>query len=301
MKRNICMVFTVVAFFIACLPQLCMASPQVVLNGEKLSFDVPPIIENGRTLVPLRSVFEALGADILWDDATQTVTATKGTLTITLKIGVGTAFVNNKAVSLDVPGRIVDGRTLVPLRFVSEAMGCDVGWDDESQTVIITDNSNPNAETVIISGPKGVFTIFIPNDWGIRDGNEYYIVEFIANPEDSMFPMNPPKIRINVMDMRKDKWTLDQIKAKIYSNITKNDPNIKFVSEKNIVLDGLPGLQLDAYEMVAGDKALLQDTVVVNESLCYEIITGYYDGESKELIKQLFEVVYSIQLVDPYN
>ncbi|NPV90158.1 MAG: hypothetical protein HPY50_05225 [Firmicutes bacterium] len=113
------------------------AAPRVVLNGSELPFDVPPTIEEGRTLVPLRAIFEALGAEVLWNRDNQTVTARKETTEITLVIG-GRATKNGKVVNLDVPAKIVDGRTMVPLRFVSEALGCKVGWDGESQTISIS-------------------------------------------------------------------------------------------------------------------------------------------------------------------
>jgi hypothetical protein len=97
---------------------------------------VPPVIEQGRTLVPLRAIFEALGADVKWDGSTQTVIAIKAGKEIKLIIG-GQAYKNGQPVTLDVPAKIVDGRTMVPLRFVSEALGTSVRWEDATQTVSI--------------------------------------------------------------------------------------------------------------------------------------------------------------------
>ena len=92
---------------------------KVQLNGEALRFDVPPTIVNGRTLVPLRGIFEAMDAEIQWDDANKTVTAQKGRTTIVLQIGSNLSMVNGKQIEMDVPGTIVDGRTLVPARFIA--------------------------------------------------------------------------------------------------------------------------------------------------------------------------------------
>ena len=97
------------------------AAPKVVLDGKTLTFDTAPVEEQGRILVPLRIIFEALGATVGWDEATQTVTAQKDGVEIKLVIG-GQSYKNNQAVSLDVPAKVVDGRTLVPIRFVSEAV-----------------------------------------------------------------------------------------------------------------------------------------------------------------------------------
>jgi len=109
----------------------------VTLNGEQLHFDVPPVLENGRVLVPLRVIFESLGATVDWDGATSTVTATQGSNTVKLTIGKSTAYKNGATVELDVPAKVVKGRTLVPVRFISEAMGANVRWDAEKNDVII--------------------------------------------------------------------------------------------------------------------------------------------------------------------
>ena len=110
---------------------------KIVLNGNTLALDVAPIIENDRTLVPLRAIFEALESDVSYDEATRTVTATKGDITIVVPIDSTSAIVNGTTKTLDVPAKIKNGRTLVPVRFVSENLGATVSWDQENQTVII--------------------------------------------------------------------------------------------------------------------------------------------------------------------
>ena len=111
---------------------------RVMLDGRPLTFDVPPQLMNGRTLVPLRAIFEALGATVDWSEATQTVTATKGTTTVVLTIGSTSPTVNGTAVTIDQPGVLVNGRTLVPLRFVGESLGVKVDWDPNTWVVTIT-------------------------------------------------------------------------------------------------------------------------------------------------------------------
>ena len=112
----------------------------VKVNNRTLEFDQPPIIENGRTLVPLRAIFEALGASVSWDDNTQTVGVYRGyNNSISLTIGKSEMYVNGEVRYLDVPAKLVGGRTLVPARAVAEAFGCDVKWISETQTVVITE------------------------------------------------------------------------------------------------------------------------------------------------------------------
>ncbi len=110
---------------------------KVTVGGEKVLFDVLPTITEGRTLVPLRAIFEALGAEVFWDGDTQTVTATKGAQEVVLTIGSNQMLAGGEIKTLDVPARIVDGRTLVPARAIAEAFGCSVDWDGENRTVII--------------------------------------------------------------------------------------------------------------------------------------------------------------------
>ena len=110
----------------------------VIIGGKYVQYDVPPMTDNGRTLVPLRATFEALGAYVEWDPDTQTVIGKRGNTTVELVIGRSYATVNGTRVNLDVPGRTVQGRTMVPLRFISESLGGVVDWDPDTLTVTIT-------------------------------------------------------------------------------------------------------------------------------------------------------------------
>lgn len=132
-----------------------IAAPRVVLNGQELSFDVPPTIKQSRTLVPMRAIFEALGAEVGWDAATRTVTAAKSQTTIRLTIGVKVAYRDGVPVTLDASAKIINGRTLVPLRFVSEALGCKVNWDANTQTVTIVSASGVQVTVHFIDVGQG--------------------------------------------------------------------------------------------------------------------------------------------------
>lgn len=123
------------------------AAPTVNLDGQQLSFEVPPTIEDGRTLVPLRAIFEAMGATVTWDGNAQTATGVKGATTVNVKIGSVSPTINGVVKPLDVPAKIVDGRTLAPLRFVGEAFGATVEWDDFTQTAsIVSEATSPASQ-----------------------------------------------------------------------------------------------------------------------------------------------------------
>ncbi|MFJ7887610.1 stalk domain-containing protein [Lysinibacillus xylanilyticus] len=119
----------------------------IYVDGVQLKTDQPPAMVQGRVMLPLRAIFEALDASVDWDRKKQTVTATKGDTTVVLKIKSRVATINNKTVTLDVPAQILGGRTMVPVRFVSEALGQDVDWNSRSQVVTINSDNPSNPDT----------------------------------------------------------------------------------------------------------------------------------------------------------
>ncbi|MEW9672856.1 stalk domain-containing protein [Ammoniphilus sp. 3BR4] len=120
---------------------------KTIINGEEPKMDVQPIIEHGRTLLAFRPLAEALGAEVDFNKETQLVTVIKGDTTITLKIGSSVAYINGKPHALDVPAKLVQGRTLVPLRFIAESLGLRVLWENETQLAILLDKKDLLAET----------------------------------------------------------------------------------------------------------------------------------------------------------
>jgi len=119
----------------------------VLIDGLPVTFDVQPIIQHERTLVPFRAVAEALNVAVSWDGDSRTVGAADGKTSVRLQIGNKTAYRNDNPITLDAPPVIQDGRTLIPLCFFSEAYNCEVVWDGPNHTVRIT--SPPKEMTVI--------------------------------------------------------------------------------------------------------------------------------------------------------
>ena len=113
----------------------------VVVNGQQVGFDQPPVERSGRVFVPLRGVFERLGASVVYDNGV--INATGDGRTISLKIGSNVAIVDGAQEMIDVAPFLVGDRTLVPLRFVSQALGANVDWDNTSSTVTITMSGGP--------------------------------------------------------------------------------------------------------------------------------------------------------------
>ena len=117
------------------------------INGSEISAEVPPTIIDGRTMVPVRAIFEAVGANIDFDAETKTITARKGDTTVNMTVGANAVTVNNKEVQLDAPAVIVNGRTLAPARFVAETFGYTVQWDAENKIVKINGKESSTETT----------------------------------------------------------------------------------------------------------------------------------------------------------
>lgn len=149
MKQILSTVFLLLILIVS-LPLNASALEQPVsvqLDGLTLSLEIPPVILNGRTLVPFRAITESMNIPVSWDDKSRSVTASDGTTTVRLQIDNPIAYINNNPVTLDAAPKIMNGRTLIPLRFFSEAFDCKVDWNSTLRRVTIT--SPPKTMTVI--------------------------------------------------------------------------------------------------------------------------------------------------------
>ncbi len=151
----------------------------VTLDGDKLVFDQPPVIVNGRTLVPIRAVVEAMDGTVEWNGDTRTVKLTLGDNTILLTIDSATAYFNNTPYTLDVPPQIINGRTLLPIRFVAEKFNFNVDWNNDTRTVVITKSNAvqtvpvnsvyPNVSDIMSEQLKEEFRMFIKSELSACD------------------------------------------------------------------------------------------------------------------------------------
>ncbi|WP_425452000.1 copper amine oxidase N-terminal domain-containing protein [Bacillus taeanensis] len=108
------------------------------MNGQLKIVNDHPMIKHGRTLLPVRSIFEELGSTVEWDQSTQTVTIVNGDTTLTLKVNSKVAMKNNAKMELEADPEVVKGKTMIPLRFIAEALGAEVKWDSKTNNIYIT-------------------------------------------------------------------------------------------------------------------------------------------------------------------
>jgi hypothetical protein len=130
------------------------SAPSIVIDGSSLPADVPALVADGRVLVPLRGVFEQLGAKVSYDAASQTAAASMDGKLVQVTVGSRAAYVDGKRDDLDVGAREFAGRVMIPLRFVAESLGVSVDYDGPSNTVVIVSGHKPGSFAVMTSGPS---------------------------------------------------------------------------------------------------------------------------------------------------
>lgn len=126
------------------LPAHAQDAPRIFVNGQPLRTRVAPLVQDGRTLVPLRAIFERLGASVDFDPMDQRIVARRGGTVVRLRLDSTEASVNQSNITLDVPATSYYGSTLVPLRFVSEALGAQVDYDYDRNEVDVDDSRLDN-------------------------------------------------------------------------------------------------------------------------------------------------------------
>lgn len=110
---------------------------KIIVNGQTQTYSQSPLMVNGTTLVPMRGIFESLGATVDWNSQSKKITGKRNNTSVTLTVGTKQASVNDKPVALTESARVVNGSTLVPLRFIGEALSASVQWDSSSRTITI--------------------------------------------------------------------------------------------------------------------------------------------------------------------
>lgn len=110
---------------------------EVFLDAVKIEFDVTPQVINGRTMVPIRAIFENMGAQVEWDSQTASAICTKDDTVVKMTVNSPDMYVNNQLIPMDISPVEINGRTLAPARYVAEAFGADVQWSAENNAVVI--------------------------------------------------------------------------------------------------------------------------------------------------------------------
>ncbi len=169
-----------------------IGNPVMTVNGEEKKIDengTVPVVENGRTLVPIRAIIEAMGGDVKWDTETNTAVLTLGEDIITLTIGSETAFFNEEKHTLDVAPKIINDRTMLPIRFIAESFKFGVEWDEKTETITITKELADNSAATAPDTSKGGKTLVV---YYSASGSTAKVAEYIKNAANAdIFELEP--------------------------------------------------------------------------------------------------------------
>ncbi len=254
--------------------------------------EVAPIVEDGRTLVPVRFIAESLGAEVAWDDATQTATLKKDTTSVSITIGQNKMTVNGREVALDVPAQLKNERTLLPLRAVSDALGKQVLWGgDESGLIVIADEEQKLSEEQILAlnlYHKYYLKTSVVDETVMEQGKKDY-QQLLAKTGGK---------RIEIPNQSFEKTEGDGIPANFTRITGENyDPESMVSVSSFIALDGENALHLqdNSGEMGAGYQSelveidpskqykLIVPLYVASGRTCMEVYT--YNAEGKQLYR----------------
>lgn len=154
---------------------------RVYLDGEKIEFDIKPQTINGRTMVPIRAIFEAMGATVSWDDATETAVCIKEETVIKMTVDNNVMSINDTVVNMDVSPVVINERTLAPARYVAEAFGAEVNWSSKNKVVSLTTNGIPVYADYYNVPDIGKFfgvELLCEYDWKENPGIHTYVYDF---------------------------------------------------------------------------------------------------------------------------
>lgn len=256
MKKILFAIITIALSFSLYTTALADDNIKVILNGEYVQFDAEPFIEDGRTLVPIRAITEAMGCNVEWDSSTQTANIANRENSVSIKIGniniEKTSFTTQKTeiLTIDVPAKIYQDRTYIPLRAVSEAFGADIDWDGNLRLITIEYLITTGSDEVITFSDKAF-------EYSVRDR-----LGFIEMRDDS-----------SVVDGVYEGVITENILAKIVFLPLQNSPDgtkLKSISDIN-KLPNLKEISIDDGIENIQDMILLSDNNVNFVDLAFEI------------------------------
>jgi N-acetylmuramoyl-L-alanine amidase len=259
----------------------------LLFNGQKVDSDVPPIIYNDRTLVPIRFVANYLDAEVDWDQQKKEVSIKTSSQDILLTINSSSVLINGtkKQIPYGVPAKLVnDSRTMVPLRFVSEILGCKVDWDQDTRTGMI-ETVEHEVTGISVKDSTGQMPKIVVNTTGIVQHSAMYL----QDPYRLVIDIHNSKLNIadkNIMDsdgtanIEVDKYPIKRVRASQFSN----DPNI---TRLVIDLDMLMG-----YDIKASDDG--KSLVITFTNMVKDIDVERNDGREGIVINNSNTPQYNI-------
>jgi N-acetylmuramoyl-L-alanine amidase len=252
------------------------------VNGEAIDSDMPPIIINDRSLVPVRAIFESLGAKVYWDNKERKVLVSYKGTDVELTIDSDFANVNGKKVEMEVPAKIINDRTMVPLRFVGEQLNMNVGFDNDKKEISIDSYDLEN-----LANLENVKHIRINERDSVTmslDKNTDYRIQRVSDPERIVVDFPNTKISSSKKNIKPNSHLIEAISsqqfdvgtARVVLDLKGHSQYSVMENENNLILNVSP------YEDKNLGKKNKLDILYINKS-DYELVLIPIEG-----IKTLF-------------
>lgn len=251
----------------------------VTLDGVVQEYPQSALTKDGRTLVPLRGIFESLGAKVTWNNETQVARGTKGNTEVLVQIGNKTAYVNGKAVELDVPAQIINGSTMVPLRFVSESLGAKVEWNNDTRTASITSDGSAPVVEQVKPGQENAKVVYGENFWKydtkieVKYGKHDYGVQNQKQYDEAMKIVNDSLKNLDLYKVGGERFN------QAYMNYLNGDRASNYSDRKS---DEFKGLTLAEGELSSLVKAGVSKSTII-EAVKIQTLANSYINKAKSL------------------
>lgn len=265
---------------------------EVYLDGKILNFDVQPQLIGGRTMVPLRKIFESMGATVNWNNNTQTVTAFNESYYVTATINDSNIKVNGETNILDMPPLLVGGRILVPARFVAEAFGAKVGWDEGNQRVIITtndtvDNGGVDANTTTFS--IGEYLYKVPSTWKQKegDGTTYFYPSGTAGSENGVLMVQSQYAKVG-------DTLLDEIYDEVIEGIKGGMTNYQLLEQNDLRVANTNGRRTSYVGNIRDNMYQFETLFLIQNDTFYSFMLVHPSSIPSILIDHFNKIIQSI-------
>jgi len=316
MKKSILSAMVALLVFIT--PVSAHPPIQVYVDGQAVSFDQAPVIIDDRTLVPMRAIFEALGSEVTWVEATRTVISTKDQDTLVLTIGETGLYKNGQLVyTMDVPARIMSDRTMVPIRAVAESFDSEVKWDgvDYVITIVSSENEAENGYSATVQAEDGTTVLSFKMDIPQSSSNVADEIHEVLTEEAKGLATD---FVDDYGDEAKKKYEAAKAKGATFSpysfvgsyEMTRDDSKLvsfygtstQFIEESETVrgctshtFSGKNGKELDVFDVTEDSEEELKDFLNTSFSaLIDEKPKSFYTDANKRLDKYIDEVGFYV-------
>ena len=233
MKKIICLLLVLILMLSININVFAADNIYVILDGNYIEFDVMPQIINGRTMVPIRAIFEKMGAIVEWDATTGSAICTKGDTVVKMTVDSMDMYINGQVTKMDIAPVIIKGRTLAPARYVAEAFGADVQWSQKTKTVVIgSKDVYAYAEYPDIPDLGRCYNIPVANE-GVQNGYKVFSYLFSDTDNEESYERVYEKSASSLGEYVEDIIdTTDDVVTKAYTKSGETEPKY-FVAAGN--------------------------------------------------------------------